>query len=147
MKKNRSEKKEPIQVKDFIDKFSEPIYEDTHIFKAQDILIKNKLSGLPVVDSSGMSVGYISQKDCMIRMAKVKYNNDVSKLVKDFMTKKCFVISELESMLTAMDIFTKNSYHILPVINEKKIIVGVLTREKIFKYLASIEQQTWDYKK
>ena len=50
-------------------RFSKPISQETDIFTAHKILLENKLSGLPVIDSAGHAIGYISEKTvfCMLQ--------------------------------------------------------------------------------
>ena len=63
------------------------------------------------------------------------------------MTTDCFVVNEDISIFEVIEIFAKESFHIFPVIDKNTVVVGVLTREAIFKYLDSLDKQTWDYSK
>ena len=40
------------------------------IFKAIDILLKNKISGAPVVDNNNRLMGILSEKDCLELMVE-----------------------------------------------------------------------------
>ena len=60
-------------------------------------LLKQKLPGSPVVNDKEQPIGFLSERDCLIRVMKMKYHNDTSIRVRDFMSPKCFTIGEVSS--------------------------------------------------
>ena len=98
--------------------------------KVRDIcklLIKHRLSGLPVVDKQGNLVGFISQRDIIARVALQDF---LEKKAKDLMVKKVLYVFEDTFCDQISRIFTEKPYHYLPVIRAKKV-VGIISRKDV----------------
>lgn len=130
-------------VKDFTIKLYIQIKENDSIIEVQKKLLEDDLTGFPVVNDKGEPVGFLSQKDCLTRILKMQYFNDVADTVKNFMSTKCLTISEDDKIIKGVTMFSEKSLHIIPVVNSSNIIVGILTRKSVFKYMLSLKQQTW----
>ena len=132
-----------VLVKDLASKSFTPLEADTPIIEAHKKMVKQNLPGCPVVDEVGCPIGFLSERDCLIRMMQIKYHNDISVKVKDLMSSECFTVKEDDPILRAVEIFSDKSFHLLPVLNSHKKVVGILTRQSVFRHVVSLQQQSW----
>ena len=132
-----------VLVKDLTSRAFLLLTEDDPILEAQQKLLKQKLPGSPVVDAQGAPVGFLSEKDCLVRVMKMKYHNDVSERVGDFMSPECVTILKEEHIMKAVEMFSDKAFNILPVVSSKNKVVGVLTRQSVFRYVVGLKQQNW----
>ena len=87
-------------------------------------------------------LGFLSG-DCLVRVMKMKYHNDVSLLVKDFMSPKCYTVAENDNIMKAIESFSDNSFVILPVVDEANKVIGLLSRLSVFRFVVALKQQSW----
>ena len=102
-----------------------------------------KIFSFFVSKSNKKTVGFLSEKDCLVRVVKMKYHNDISAHVKEIMSKNCFVIQKNEDLMKAIEYFSDKNFHIIPVVNEKNQVEGVLVRQDVFRYVVKLKQQSW----
>ena len=94
-------------------------------YEAEEILAKYKISGLPIVDENNKLLGIITNRD-------LKYIADNSVLVKDIMTKDNLITSKIGTTLEeAKEILWKNRIEKLPIVDENKKLVGLITSKDI----------------
>jgi CBS domain-containing protein len=123
------------------------------LIEAAQILVKNNISGAPVVDGRGKLVGMISEKDLFralypdvkdilkdVRLwlgkEKIKRRVETKGRIKveKLMTKKIISIDPDAEILEAGSIMLTARIHRLPVIKNKKL-VGIVSRPDIFRKL------------
>lgn len=97
------------------------------------ILIKNKISGTPVVDKSKRLVGFVSEKDIIKFLSRPK---SAKKKIKDIMTKRVTSVDENASLNFICKIFSEKAYRRLPVTAKGKLI-GIINRANIMDSLLS----------
>ena len=95
-----------------------------------DVLSKNKVSGVPVIDKSRKLIGYISEKDIIVSLSK----KTKCKKTSDAMNKKVFFIKENTSLHEVARIFSDEEYRRLPVVKNGKL-VGIVSRKEIMRRL------------
>lgn len=117
------------------------------------ILVKNNISGAPVVGKKGNLVGMISEKDLFralypdvkdilkdVRLwlgkEKIKHRVEAKRdiLVDELMTKKIVSVDPDAEILEAGSAMLTAKIHRLPVIKNKKL-VGIVSRRDIFRNL------------
>ena len=92
---------------------------------AINMMVRNKLTGVPVVRSSdGTLMGIVSRRDIF-----KKFDEDQLSLI---MKKGCITISPDADILEAARIFTENRIHRLPVVEDGKL-VGIITPTDLLK--------------
>lgn len=112
------------------------VNKDTPIYKAIAILLKNKVSGLPVIDKDNTLIGILSEKDAL----KLLLGEDGSKLmVADFMTSEVIAFDESESLTRICNFFIENSYKRVPIVSNGKL-VGIISRSDILKQIMEVKQ-------
>lgn len=101
---------------------------------AMETIVKSQISGAPVVDSKGVLVGIISEKDCIRTIIDGPYNNMPSGIgnVEEYMSRE---VKTLDASITVFDAameFAQSSYRRFPVCQNGKL-VGQISRRDILK--------------
>jgi CBS domain-containing protein len=89
-------------------------------------LIKNQISGAPVVGKNGKIVGIVSEMDIVAKKGKD---------VKSIMSKKVISVAEDTPIEEIAQLMSKNRIQRLPVINRDKI-VGIVSRADLVNAIA-----------
>jgi CBS domain-containing protein len=89
-------------------------------------LIKNQISGAPVVGKNGKIVGIVSEMDIVAKKGKD---------VRAIMSKKVISVAEDTPIEEIAQLMSKNRIQRLPVINRDKI-VGIVSRADIVNAIA-----------
>lgn len=99
------------------------------IRQAIDILLKHRISGAPVVDADGRLIGMLSEKDCLRVFANAAFYNADPGDVDDYMARDVRTIEPEADLFKAADIFLKNSFRRLPVVEDGKLIGQISRRD------------------
>jgi len=124
--------KTPRSIKNYMARDLVTFSPETNVLSAIRTLIKNKISGAPVVDETGWIVGIISEFDCLKPILESSYHNDVGTHVKNCMSKEITTIDANASLMDAATLFLNNGWRRLPVV-ENKILVGQISRIDILR--------------
>ena len=112
--------------------------------KQQDSLIKNRISGGPVVNNNGELIGIISEGDCIKQTSESRYFNMpmAETTVENHMVKNVDVIDGNMNIFDAANLFLKSKRRRFPIIQDGKLI-GQISQKDILK--AALEQKgnTW----
>jgi len=112
------------------------------IFQAISLLIKNRVSGAPVVDSDYKLVGIISEKDCLKVFAnEAFFSEGPGGQVEDYMSREVKTIDPDEDVFTAADVFINHSFRRLPVVDDGNL-VGQLSRRDVLMASLKILQES-----
>jgi CBS domain-containing protein len=135
---NLAEKVSTIMTKDVI-----TLHPKDNLKSAGEIFEKNNIHHIPIIEA-GHLVGILSKSDFLLFQRGYQVNKD-PKGVDDvrnelfevglIMTKGIAKISSEDRINTALEIFTINRFHALPVVDDEKL-VGILTTYDILKKLA-----------
>ena len=106
---------------------------DMDVFKAIEVLIKNKISGAPVVNQAGELIGVFSEKCCMQVMVDAAYEGLPSNRVEVFMDDDPQVVTENTSLLSIAQVFLITARRRLPVVAEGKL-VGQISRRDVIRH-------------
>jgi len=93
---------------------------------------------IPIVDSDGKVVGMLSKSDYLTlcdsmtifnRQHALEHNARFfgSLLTEDVMSKKVASLKESDTVKKAADYFRENLFHAIPIVNEDKKLVGMVT--------------------
>ncbi|MDI6881681.1 MAG: IMP dehydrogenase [Methanothermobacter sp.] len=99
---------------------------DASLREAHEIMEREEISGLPVVDN-GNILGIISRRDI-----EPIINSEAEKKVEEVMTKEVVTVDESVTPAEALDIAYENKIERLPVVKEGKL-VGILTIRDILE--------------
>jgi CBS domain-containing protein len=132
------------------------INKDASIEKLSELLLKNKISGVPVVDDDGKLVGIATEGDLIVRDSDLhfpryfklldsiiyleslnKFKNNLKKYlgtkVEDVMTVKVRTVRLDTPVSEAANIMIRNNVNRVPVLNRKGDLVGIIARADIVK--------------
>lgn len=109
--------------------------EDMNIEEAVKLLVNNKITGLPVVDKDGKMVGVLSEYDIIASVGgKKKLESKLFQHTINF-TKDVQSVNENETLEAILDCFIHAKVRRLPVVDEKKKLVGIISRRDIMRML------------
>lgn len=121
-------------VRDYMDKVVPTLSPETDILEGVDFLLKNHVTGAPVVDPDGNVIGILTEKDCL-RLLSTGMEADMPRgVVRDFMTKEVASVPPDMNVYFLAGHFLKANYRRLPVI-EKGKLVGAITRFDVLRVI------------
>jgi CBS domain-containing protein len=117
---------------------------DQVMFDVIQSLIKNRISGAPVVDDRGKLCGVISEGDCVKEAVKGKYNNmpSLSGKVEDYMTREVVTISPDVNIFDAADMFLNRRIRRFPVVRDG-VLLGQISQKDIMRAVVALRSETW----
>ena len=141
-------------IKDIMVKKVITIQKDASVEELSELLIKNKISGVPVTDSDGKLVGIATEGDLIIKDSDLhfpryfklldsiiyleslnKFKKNLKKFlgtkVEDVMTAKIKTVKEETPISEAANIMIKYNINRVPVLGSKDELVGIVTRADI----------------
>ncbi|MDK2790459.1 MAG: hypothetical protein PWP15_966 [Methanothermococcus sp.] len=128
-----------VKVKDIMTKDVVSVSPEEGVVEAFEILLKYKISCLPVVDNDKKVIGIITTTDIGYNLIIDKYTLDTR--VSDVMTKNVVTVSPEDSIVEAikkMDMFGNGQEIInqLPVTDEEKKLVGIISDGDIIRVIS-----------
>lgn len=122
-------------------------------FKADDsldhvinLLIKNKISGGPVVDDKNELIGIISETDCIKHISESKYYNmptDVNNTVGKYMVTDVDTIDKDMNIFDAAFKFISSHRRRFPVVDVNGKLIGQLSQKDVLKAALKVKGNTW----
>lgn len=118
---------------------------DTKISIVIDSLLKNRITGAPVLNKEGEVVGLIDDKDCLnVLMSGAYHNHPVSMdTVSDYMSSVMKSISVNSDLLDAANIFTHTPFKRLIVLDDDGMLVGQISRRDVLRAIKELKVTTW----
>ena len=136
-----TEKLSKIKIKDVMTRSVITTTTDEPLSDLADILIKTKISGVPVVTGDKKILGIITATDFLNLMDKIKQGafgtlkegKGINPKVHHVMTRNVTAITETHTLLDVVNIMCEKEIHTLPVVREEKLI-GVIGRRDVIMY-------------
>jgi CBS-domain-containing membrane protein len=133
---------------------------ETSILDAADIMLKNRVSGLPVVSATGELVGIVSEGDFLHRSeigtqrkrsrwlqfftSPGRLANDFvtesGRRVEDVMTRRAITVGEQTPLDELVSLMERNGIKRLPVLQQNRL-VGIVTRSNLLQAFASMAKE------
>jgi CBS domain-containing protein len=110
-----------------------------------DSLIKNKISGGPVVNDKNELVGVISEGDCIKQISESRYYNlpiDKNNTVGKSMVKEVETIDGNMNIFDAANKFLESKRRRFPIIENGKL-VGQISQKDVLKAAIMLKGNTW----
>ena len=123
--------KKPI-VKNYMTTKLIVLKEQMDVYVAIALLLKNNISGAPVIDKDNNLCGILSEKDCLRVFAYGSFHNMPGGEVSTFMTKVVATVMPNTDLFSVADIFLKHNYRRMPVV-QGKTLVGQISRRDILR--------------
>ncbi len=105
---------------------------DMDVYFAIGLLLKNRISGAPVIDKDNNLEGILSEKDCLRIFANGSFYDMPGGPVSKFMTDVVLTVNPGSDLFSVADIFLQHNFRRMPVVEGKKI-VGQISRRDVLK--------------
>lgn len=132
------------------------INRNASVGKLSELLIKNKISGVPVVDDNGKMVGIATEGDLIVKDADLhfpryfklldsiiyleslnKFKRNLTKYlgtkVEDIMTSKVWAVSKDTPVSEVANMMIRKNVNRVPVLDDDDNLVGIITRADVVK--------------
>jgi len=136
---------------------------DATILEAANIMLRQHVSGLPVVDAAGKMVGIVSEGDFIRRSeigtqrkrgrwlkfllgtggAATDYVHEYGRKISDVMTSEPLTVTEDATLEEIVNVMETNSVKRLPVMKGDKL-VGIVSRANLLQAVASLAREIPD---
>ena len=134
----------PIKVKDYMTTNLITFKPDQSVEDVIDSLIKNRISGGPVVNNNNELIGIISEGDCIKQISESRYYNmplnDSS--VEKHMVTNVETIDGNMNIFDAASKFLESKRRRFPIVEHGKLI-GQISQKDILKAALKLKGHTW----
>ncbi len=113
------------------------------------ILLKNQISGVPVVDKEGKLEGIVSEKDVIRAIAElirvnlsideIKENTGRYNWVEGIMSRDVITVTEESDALEVFRIMAKRRIHRIPIVADEKL-VGIISSSDAYRLLEKMQK-------
>ena len=147
-----------LTAKDIMTKEVITVKPDSSVEELASLLVKNEISGVPVVDASGALYGIVTENDLISRNKRLhiptvvsfldaaiylesskKFEQEVKRLtatkVGDICIRKVITITEETSIVDIATIMAEKKVHMLPVVKDRKVM-GIIGKRDIVQAVA-----------
>ncbi|MBU2706843.1 CBS domain-containing protein [Zooshikella marina] len=100
-----------------------------------DRLMRDHLSGLPVINEDKEVIGFVSEQDCIKQVLQSSYFCDQNAIVNDVMRTDVLTVSPKEDIINLAQQMIAHKPKVYPVVENNKL-VGLITRTDILRALA-----------
>ncbi|MEM5828135.1 MAG: CBS domain-containing protein [Candidatus Aenigmatarchaeota archaeon] len=112
---------------------------DESLYEISKKLTSHNISGLPVLDESGKIVGIISQTDIIKLLERFGEEKFKEIKAKDVIKrrKRLIVAKPTTTLKTLLKLMIKHDISRIPIVDENKKVIGIVSKSDIIKLLAS----------
>ncbi len=112
------------------------------IWEVINVIVKNKISGAPVVNDRGELIGMLSEADC-IRVVLEDRSNQPGGLgiVADYMSHNVRTIKEETTLIEVASYFAHSNFRRFPVLSETGRLVGQVSRSDVLKAISKLQPE------
>lgn len=117
------------------------IQEGASLEEALKLLINNRITGLPVVDKQGEMVGIVSEYDIMVQISEMPNMEKATLGVPFRFSPGGQSVEANTDLKEIVDLFINLKYRRLPVVDQNKRLIGIITRRdlmRLFYYRARL---------
>lgn len=104
---------------------------EMNVMQAVKLLLKHRISGAPVVDQDRNLVGILSELDCINHITHRIVERLPPLEVGQLMTKSVETVPPDATLMTLADIFTTKRFRRLPVVDDKRRLLGQVSRRDV----------------
>jgi len=121
-----------LKAKDLMTKQVISVRKDTPVLEAIELLTKNDITGIPVVEDDMTLVGIVSEKD-LLRLFYA-HEDQKNETVNSFMTQPAVHFDENEALPDVCAYLMNYFIRMVPVTSKGKV-VGIISRADIIEYI------------
>jgi len=107
---------------------------DDDILMAAKILLTERVSGAPVLDSGGRLVGMLSKRDCLGIVYASGYHQEWGGRVRDYMSTDVATIDSGTDIIKAAELFMNSRFRRFPVMENGRV-KGQISRADLLRAL------------
>ena len=131
------------KISEFMDQVVPTLGPDMQIMKAVDYLLRHRVTGAPVVDSSGSLLGIITETDLLKLLTQgIQGHSPNEATVADYMSTDVVTVPQTADIYYVAGIFLNNNFRRLPVVEDGKI-VGAITRYDLLRVVQTLSAMPW----
>lgn len=130
-------KLDAVQVRNYMTSKLITLSPTMEVMAAINQLVKNRISGAPVVDGEGNLVGMLSEMDCLTVGLIAAEDTCVAGPVSQFMKTGVISVSPDDSLTHIANLFLTKPFRRYPVMEEGKL-VGQISRSDVLKAINSL---------
>ena|SRR5690606_2872773 len=134
----------PILVEDYMSRSLITFKKDQLVIEVMEALIKNKISGAPVVNDYNELAGIISDGDCMKQISESRYYNmpigDMK--IEQFMATDVTTIDRKVNIFDCANLFHQHNCRRFPIVEDGKLI-GMISRKDVLCAALKLRGQNW----
>ena len=120
-------------VKDYMTKNVVSVIKNTPIYDVLELMSKNNITGIPVIEDDMTVIGIVTEKDVL----KLFYADDdeQNKMVDFFMTQPAVSFKVNDSLESVCDCLMTEDFRRVPVVSSEGKLVGIISRPDIINYI------------
>jgi len=127
-------------VKGYMKKVPVTVHPDTEVYEAVTILLKHRISAVPVVNERGKLVGILAERDCLEAFINEEYYDSPTALVRTLMSSEVVTVDPDMHILQVAKLFAHHKFHHLPVLAEQQLVGEISRRDVICAVLQMHEE-------
>ncbi len=133
-----------IKVSDYMSTNLITFRPEQSVLEVMNTLIKNKISGGPVINEKKELLGIISEGDCMKQISESRYYNMPMEdmIVEKHMAQEVETIDGNMNVFDAANKFVNSKRRRFPIIEQGKLI-GQISQKDVLKAALKLNGQTW----
>jgi CBS domain-containing protein len=120
-----------VTAKEIMSKSVLTVDKDMTLNEVIKMLVRERVTGLPVVDDEMCLLGVVTEKDIL----KMLYNKEKSKTVQELMTRDVVTFDQDDDLINIFKCLVNNSFRRVPVMSKGRL-VGIISRRDIIKFLS-----------
>jgi len=124
-----------IKAKNIMTKEVITVKKDTPIYEAVELMVKNNITGIPVVEDDMTLAGILTEKDVLRLFYAHEHEKD--KAVDYFMSRPAVSFEEDANLRDICDCLIQNNFRRVPVTSRGKVI-GLVSRADIIEYIIQV---------
>lgn len=129
-----------VTARDMMTKKVITVRKDMRVLDAVRLLLKNRLSGAPVVDDDYRLIGMLSEKHCIQALVRAVSERLPSSNVADVMDSEVFTVSATADLLSIAHLFVTKPLRRIPVVDHDNRLLGQLSRRDLLASAVDV----WD---
>lgn len=134
--------KPSLHVSDYMRTKVQVFHPEQPLNEVIEILIRNKISGGPIVNSKNELLGIISEGDCLKQVSDSRYHNmpETRKTVGECMTKDVMTMDGNTNIFDAIGMFLSEKKRRFPIVKDGKLI-GQISQRELLNAITKLEHQ------
>lgn len=124
-----------IRAKNIMTKEVITVEQDTPVYDAVELMAKNNITGIPVIDGQTNLVGVLTERD-VLRLFYA-HEHEKKKTVGYFMSAPAISFDEDASLRDICDCLMTHNFRRVPVTSRGKV-VGIISRADIIEYVLQV---------